>query len=110
MFGAIDKDTALGFKQASDLGGNIEEMVLPYLDCVADFRKAVRSNAAAKKDVEALNLCDGLRDDVLPFLGVRMEDVEGNYITLLYYFNYNLLELLYEYDNSIYIFFFNNAL
>lgn len=79
MFGAIDRDgLAIGFTQTSDLGVNVEETVMPYLDCIADFRKAVRRNATQKKDIEALNLCDELRDDKLPFLGVRMEDLEGN--------------------------------
>lgn len=53
---------------------------MPYLSCIADFRKTVRRNATVKKDKEALELCDALRDDVLPFLGVRMEDTDGEMI------------------------------
>lgn len=59
------------------MSGGIEETVMPFLDCVADFRQAMRKNAEAKKDKEALDLCDALRDDVLPLLGVRMEDMDG---------------------------------
>lgn len=73
----IEQDESIGFKQKPcEQEGSVED-VMSYLDCVADFRKAVRHNAALKKDNDALNLCDALRDDVLPFLGVRMEDVEG---------------------------------
>lgn len=71
--------SSIGFTQASlsAAGVNMEETVMPFLDCIADFRKAVRKNATLRKDVEALNLCDELRDDKLPFLGVRMEDIDG---------------------------------
>ena len=80
IFGAVDKDTSIGFTQKTDSNVNVEETVMPYLDCIADFRKSVKKNAAACKDMEALKLCDQLRDDVLPFLGVRMEDIDGKNI------------------------------
>lgn len=55
----------------------VEETVLPYLTALAEFRNSVREIARAQKCTEILNICDALRDDVLPNLGVRLEDREG---------------------------------
>ena len=83
IFGVIDADQYIGFPQQSEGAGNVEEVVMPYLSCVADFRKAVREVASKEKSATTLQLCDALRDDVLPLLGVRMEDVEGEYKPLI---------------------------
>lgn len=50
---------------------------MPYLSALSQFRDAVRENARDLKATEILNLCDQLRDEVLPNLGVRLEDREG---------------------------------
>lgn len=50
---------------------------MPYLEVLAEFRNSVREVARAQKCTEILNICDALRDDVLPNLGVRLEDREG---------------------------------
>lgn len=50
---------------------------MPYLTALSQFRDAVRENARDLKATEILKLCDQLRDDVLPNLGVRLEDREG---------------------------------
>ena len=47
---------------------------MPYLKAMADFRDNVRRLARELKAVEILQECDRLRDDVLPDLGVRLED------------------------------------
>lgn len=52
-------------------------MVMPYLSALAEFRKAVREIARNQKCNEILDLCDALRDDILPNLGVRLEDKES---------------------------------
>lgn len=54
-----------------------EENVMPYLTAMAQFRNAVREQARELKATEILRLCDALRDDILPQLGVRLEDREG---------------------------------
>ena len=51
-----------------------EETVMPYLNAMADFRDNVRRAARELKATEILQECDRLRDDVLPDLGVRLED------------------------------------
>lgn len=53
----------------------IEETVMPYLTVLAEFRKDVRDMVRAQKPaMEILTKCDAIRDDVLPNLGVRLED------------------------------------
>ncbi|XP_066266221.1 cysteine--tRNA ligase, cytoplasmic-like [Branchiostoma lanceolatum] len=78
IFGAIEGEELIGFP----VGGtsqvtNLEETVMPYLSTMAEFRDKVRQVARQEKAKEILQLCDGLRDDVLPQLGVRLEDHEG---------------------------------
>lgn len=78
IFGAIKKDTVIGFTQAGLGVGNMEEMVMPYLTALSEFRETVRQLAREKKEPkEILKACDNLRDMILPNLGVRLEDLEG---------------------------------
>uniref|UniRef100_A0A183BVA7 Cysteine--tRNA ligase, cytoplasmic n=1 Tax=Globodera pallida TaxID=36090 RepID=A0A183BVA7_GLOPA len=51
-----------------------EAIVMPYLEILAQFREVVRSEARAQKNVDILKECDRLRDEILPELGVRLED------------------------------------
>lgn len=44
---------------------------------MAEFRNSVRTEARTQKATEILRLCDLLRDEILPNLGVRLEDREG---------------------------------
>lgn len=55
----------------------VEQTVMPYLTALAEFRDTIRDVARAQKSNEILKLCDGFRDDILPNLGVRLEDREG---------------------------------
>ena len=50
---------------------------MPYLTALADFRDSVRKEAIPIKASNILKTCDSLRDDVLPELGVRLEDKEN---------------------------------
>ncbi|KAH8404070.1 hypothetical protein KR215_009001 [Drosophila sulfurigaster] len=60
----------------SNNAGSIDQetLVLPYVQSVAEFRNLVREQAKVLKAFDILKLCDELRDDVLPNLGVRLED------------------------------------
>ncbi|TDG42876.1 hypothetical protein AWZ03_010696 [Drosophila navojoa] len=61
-----------------------EAVVMPYVQSVAEFRNLVREQAKALKAFDILKLCDDLRDDVLPNLGVRLEDKDdGKYAVKL---------------------------
>ncbi|XP_077309628.1 cysteine--tRNA ligase, cytoplasmic isoform X2 [Lithobates pipiens] len=78
IFGAIEGEEPIGFP----VGGNgqninLESTVMPYLQVLSQFREGVRQIARENKVLGVLNLCDALRDDVLPELGVRLEDHEG---------------------------------
>uniref|UniRef100_H2ZQZ8 Cysteine--tRNA ligase, cytoplasmic n=1 Tax=Ciona savignyi TaxID=51511 RepID=H2ZQZ8_CIOSA len=76
VFGAISQEEEIGFP-ISTAGSNTEEILMPYLNTLSNFREDVRNIARSHKVSEALELCDKLRDDVLPALGVRLEDKEG---------------------------------
>uniref|UniRef100_A0A8C2ZA82 Cysteine--tRNA ligase, cytoplasmic n=1 Tax=Cyclopterus lumpus TaxID=8103 RepID=A0A8C2ZA82_CYCLU len=78
VFGAIEGSEPIGFpvggqSQSADL----ESTVMPYLTVLSDFREGVRKIAREQKVTELLQLCDVVRDDTLPELGVRLEDHEG---------------------------------
>lgn len=44
---------------------------------MAEFRDNVRNNARVIRATEILKECDKLRDEILPNMGVRLEDREG---------------------------------
>ncbi|XP_043308046.1 cysteine--tRNA ligase, cytoplasmic isoform X2 [Cervus canadensis] len=78
IFGAIEEESSLGFP----IGGagtslNLESTVMPYLQVLSEFREGVRRIAREHRVPEVLQLSDALRDDILPELGVRLEDHEG---------------------------------
>ncbi|CAF1167383.1 unnamed protein product [Adineta ricciae] len=65
-----------GDQQASAV--NVEDIAMPYVEQFALFRDAVRTQAIAVKNTEILTLCDHVRNEVLPELGVRLEDRTGS--------------------------------
>ncbi|CAB1338905.1 unnamed protein product [Coregonus sp. 'balchen'] len=77
-FGAIEGSEPIGFPVGGD-GQHVdmENTVMPYLKVLSDFRESVRKIAREQNVTEVLQLCDGVRDDTLPELGVRLEDHEG---------------------------------
>uniref|UniRef100_UPI00358F0329 cysteine--tRNA ligase, cytoplasmic n=1 Tax=Myxine glutinosa TaxID=7769 RepID=UPI00358F0329 len=78
IFGAIEGDDPIGFPiGASTQITDLESMVMPYLTVLSEFREEVRAIARIEKVRGVLELCDKLRDDRLPQLGVRLEDREG---------------------------------
>ena len=50
---------------------------MPYLNILSEFRDCVRKEAKILKSTTILQECDKLRDDILPNVGVRLEDIEG---------------------------------
>ena len=55
-------------------GGSKEQILAPLLDVLTKFREQVRIAAISGDTKAVLAAADALRDDVLPDLGVRMED------------------------------------
>ncbi|XP_043269194.1 cysteine--tRNA ligase, cytoplasmic [Venturia canescens] len=80
VFGAISSQhEAIGFPiDDQSAGSNVEETIMPYLTILGDFREKVRGHAIASKATDILRECDRLRDEILPNVGVRLEDDEGS--------------------------------
>jgi len=78
VFGLISREESVGFPTGGGASGgaDLETLVMPYLNSLADFRDNVRKSAREIKATPILAECDRLRDDVLPNLGVRLEDKE----------------------------------
>ncbi|XP_067118536.1 cysteine--tRNA ligase, cytoplasmic [Centruroides vittatus] len=77
IFGVISEEKAIGFPQKELENTNNEKLLFPFLNALADFRDKVRLSSRQHKANDLLKLCDELRDDILPELGVRLEDQEG---------------------------------
>ncbi|XP_077272180.1 cysteine--tRNA ligase, cytoplasmic-like [Temnothorax americanus] len=94
IFGAIPSSyDSIGFPTDGEaVSKNVEKTVQPYLDILKNFREKVRNCAKTLKANDILQECDRLRDDILPNVGVRLEDSnEGPQIKLV-----NKKELLKE--------------
>ncbi|XP_015186917.1 PREDICTED: cysteine--tRNA ligase, cytoplasmic [Polistes dominula] len=76
IFGAINSShDGIGFPIDNETTKtNVEEIVMPYLEILSDFRQKVRDHAKLIKADNILRECDKLRDDILPTIGVRLED------------------------------------
>ena len=77
VFGLIASDEMIGFPAGGSGSSDLETVVMPYLNSLALFRDNVRKSARELKAVDILKECDDLRDNVLPELGVRLEDKEN---------------------------------
>ena len=77
-FGLVRNATEIGFpleNVSEDLvGQSKEESLAPYLDVLTAFRESVRMSAISGDTSAVLQAADHLRDNILPDLGVRMED------------------------------------
>ncbi|XP_012280129.1 cysteine--tRNA ligase, cytoplasmic [Orussus abietinus] len=76
IFGTISSHDAIGFPIGEAVNNNVEETIMPYLNILADFREVIRSHARDLKATNILKECDTLREDILPNVGVRLEDGE----------------------------------
>ncbi|KAJ8984870.1 hypothetical protein NQ317_002709 [Molorchus minor] len=77
IFGAIPDTDKIGFPVCKGSPNNVECVILPYLSILSEFRHNVRASALTLKATDILKECDRLRDDILPNVGVRLEDREG---------------------------------
>ena len=79
IFGVLFKNDLLGFPTtaAANVDANVEEIVMPYLSAFSQFRHEIRQTARATQANAILQQCDWVRDEILPILGVRLEDIEG---------------------------------
>ena len=72
MFGLIFNDS-IGFAEGAG-GGSREQVLGPVLDALMEFRSSVREKARSNDVGGVLGLCDTFRDNILPPLGIRLED------------------------------------
>mmetsp|Transcript_35326 Transcript_35326/g.77392 ORF Transcript_35326/g.77392 Transcript_35326/m.77392 type:complete len:806 (+) Transcript_35326:114-2531(+) len=87
VFGVVGGSDDFGFGSGGSGGGaaNAEAAAEPYIDTLVSFREKVRDAAleaakggdAAEAIKAILFTCDELRDEVLPTVGVRLEDRAG---------------------------------
>ncbi|XP_022913219.1 cysteine--tRNA ligase, cytoplasmic [Onthophagus taurus] len=77
IFGTINENNDVGFPISQQTTGNIESIIMPYLSILAEFRDNIRLQAKNLKATDILIQCDKLRDEILPNVGVRLEDKEG---------------------------------
>ncbi|CAK9300466.1 unnamed protein product, partial [Gordionus sp. m RMFG-2023] len=79
IFGVYEEEAKIGptFSNNVDSIMNKEDQILPYLEVIADFRDCVKTSAIQYKNYEILKQCDDLRDNILPNIGVRLEDKNG---------------------------------
>ncbi|XP_066919805.1 cysteine--tRNA ligase, cytoplasmic-like isoform X2 [Clytia hemisphaerica] len=77
VFGANEGDQEIGFSAGGSAAANKEEMVMPFINVMAEFREDVRKIAREEKVTGILRLCDDVRDDKLVEIGVKLEDQEG---------------------------------
>lgn len=76
VFGVVTSQDQIGFASAGEGAVSTDEVVFPFVRALSDFRDEVRTSARALKAHDILTKCDNLRDNVLPELGVRLEDRE----------------------------------
>jgi len=76
MFGVIEGKQVIGFPTDSSgsTSANVEDIQMPLLQVLSEFRGAVRQDARLLQANKILEQCDQLRDDILPNLGIRLED------------------------------------
>ena len=56
-------------------GKNAEEILTPFINTITEFRGEIKDTCIIDKDIKkVLTICDKLRDEILPNLGVRIED------------------------------------
>jgi cysteinyl-tRNA synthetase len=81
MFGVSTSDDEIGFGEVDGekfSATGKEDLLMPYVQALTDFRERVRQIAIGEKFQPILAECDRLRNDVLPQLGVRLEDRKGH--------------------------------
>lgn len=77
-FGLIPQSQDIGFpldSSRAEGGASKEQILTPYLDAISRFREKVRLSAINGDVNDILSLADDLRDEVMPELGVRLEDI-----------------------------------
>ncbi len=88
--GLIYKTEFIEYFITSSDEGSRENYVTPYVEVITKFRDAIKTIASTEKDfLKILKKCDELRDEVMPALGVKIEDRgKGNVRKLFLFINF----------------------
>ncbi len=81
-FGVYDDDVFPSVSDGKEV--NQEELIAPYVDAIVKFRDLIKEKST-EGPKEILQLCDLLRDDILPALGIRIEDRQKGFETIWKY-------------------------
>ncbi|RWS10176.1 cysteine--tRNA ligase: cytoplasmic-like protein [Dinothrombium tinctorium] len=77
IFGLLENGkNEIGFSSNVESSVNREEVIIPLLDVLCKFREEMRLIGKEFKLNQILDKCDELRDDILPDLGIKIEDKE----------------------------------
>ena len=57
----------------SAVGGNVEDAITPVMNALSNFRDQIKRRANEGPKV-MFQLSDDIRDDVLPYMGIKLED------------------------------------
>ncbi|CBK24811.2 uncharacterized protein [Blastocystis hominis] len=77
VFGLIEPEPKIGFA-AGEEAADREAVLSPVVEILSKFRTVVKKNRA--DPAALLKLCDEIRDDILPFVGIRLEDTANGTI------------------------------
>lgn len=83
IFGLFDSTSGIGFGGGPSQQDAFEEAIMPSLQAFASFRDEIRKIALPLKAKEILTLCDKVRDEDLPKIGVRLEDKQSGAVVKL---------------------------
>jgi cysteinyl-tRNA synthetase len=107
-FGLVYKTEFIDYFIYETEGKTKESKISPFVDIISKFRDSIKSAAADKDHVKVLKACDELRDEILPDLGVKLEDRgKGNPSVWKIYENDELLKEIQrekekqEYDRKV---------
>jgi cysteinyl-tRNA synthetase len=73
-FGLIYKTEFIEYFIYDTEGKTDESTFEPFVDTIAKFRTLIKESAQDKDLMKVLEACDALRDEILPQLGVKLED------------------------------------
>jgi cysteinyl-tRNA synthetase len=74
-FGLIYRTEFIDYFILDSTSLSAEQTLTPYIEALTRFRDNIKTTASVDKDlIKILKLCDELRDDVLPYLGIKIED------------------------------------
>lgn len=77
VFGVAQTPQKIGYGGVDEGAQSTDEIVLPFVKALSEFRDEVRATARELKAGKILESCDKVRNEVLPELGVRLEDREA---------------------------------